>query len=111
MLCTSHPLCAAGFCVIVASSKRVSSKEKTAMEMWQVAAIYTYVSVLQAKDFDGGVAMPCVFEDPCDPLAYLIPDKQQYKVVARLLRGLLHPNPACRATVDQALSDDFLHGI
>ena len=97
--------------VIAASSKTASEKEKTAMELWQSAAAYLSVSVLQAKDFDGGLAMPCVFEDPCDVLAYLIPDKQQHKVVARLLRGLLHPNPACRATVDQALNDDFLHGI
>lgn len=55
--------------------------------------------------------MPFVSEDTCDDLAYLIPDKQQHKVVARLLRGLLYPNPACRPTVDEALNDDFLHGF
>lgn len=44
-------------------------------------------------------------------LAAVVQDTQQYKVVARLLRRLLHPNPAHRCTVDQALDDDFLHGV
>ena len=54
---------------------------------------------LQAENFDVGHAILSGAND----LAELIPDKQQRKAVARLLRGLLHPNPACRLTADEAL--------
>ncbi|KAL3146806.1 Chk1 protein kinase [Trebouxia sp. C0009 RCD-2024] len=60
-----------------------------------------------ATSFIDGHAMP----EYAASLANLILDMQQHKVVARLLRGLLHPDSACRYTVDQALNDDFLYGI
>lgn len=55
---------------------------------------------VQAKRFYDGHAMP----DSLDDLAYIVADKQQYRVAARLLCGLLHPNPSQRYTVDQALN-------
>lgn len=62
---------------------------------------------LQEKTFDAGHAMP----RGLDKLANLIPDMPQLNAAARLLRGLLHPNPECRPTIDQVLSDEFLLGI
>ena len=62
---------------------------------------------LQANNFDAGHAILSGAND----LAGLIPDKQQRKAVAKLVRGLLHPNPACKLTVDEALKDDLLHGM
>ena len=62
---------------------------------------------LHERNFDAGHAIP----SGAAVLARLVPDKQQHRIVARLLRSLLHPDPACRPTVDEALDDDFLHGI
>ena len=63
---------------------------------------------MQVESFNDGYA---VADGPDKvALANVVPDKQQYNVVARLLRGLLHPNPSHRYTVDQALNDDFLYG-
>ncbi len=41
-------------------------------------------------------------------LADLIPDVNEHTSAARLIRRLLHPDPARRPTVQQALDDDFL---
>ena len=58
---------------------------------------------VQAESFNDGYA---VADGPDKvALANVDPDKQQYKVVARLL---LHPNPSHRYTVDQALNDEFV---
>ncbi|KAL3160380.1 hypothetical protein ABBQ32_010706 [Trebouxia sp. C0010 RCD-2024] len=59
------------------------------------------------RDFDAGHGSP----SGAAVLARLMPDKQQHRVVARLLQSLLQPKPACRVTVDEALNDELLHGI
>lgn len=41
-------------------------------------------------------------------LARLIPDVNEHTSAARLIRRLLHPDPYCRPTAQQALEDDFL---
>lgn len=41
-------------------------------------------------------------------LARHIPDVNEHTSAARLIRCLLHPDPYCRSTAQQALEDDFL---
>lgn len=79
-------------------------------EMRKIKATYAFVRSKHAaweRDFDAGHGIP----SGAAVLARLIPDKQQHRVVARLLRSLLHPDPACRPSVDEVLNNDFLHGI
>ena len=58
---------------------------------------------MQAGAHAAGSAVP--FE--AERLARLIPDVNEHTSAARLIRRLLHPDPACRPTVQQALDDDF----
>ena len=41
-------------------------------------------------------------------LAGLIPDVNEHTSASRLIQRLLHPDPAHRPSVQQALNDDFL---
>ena len=59
---------------------------------------------MQAGAHAAGSAVP--FE--AEWLARLIPDVNDHTSAARLIRRLLHPDPARRPTVRQALDDDFL---
>ena len=61
--------------------------------------------LLQARSHDAGSSAP----EFTFRLAQLIPDVHQHTCAARLVRGLLHPDPSQRPSVQQALDDDFLH--
>ena len=62
---------------------------------------------MQAIDWEAGHVLPC----GRDTLARLVPDATQYKCVGRLLRQLLHPQFACRPTVQDLLEHEFLNGV
>ena len=103
LYCCLNTGCAAdhGFCLwhpLLALLLLLAGQETTGL-----AARWDCIDALQARSFDDGNAMP----DYPENLAFVIPDKQQHKMLVRLLRGLLHPDAACRYTVDPALNEPF----